>query len=523
MLRPLRFATALTLTSLLFSPKPSLAAGTTLMVSPSGSDSGLGTVAAPFRQIRRALQIAGAGDTILVADGSYLGFDVRGKTATPESPLTIRAVGKGAVVMPPTDRSDNRDTIFVTFSSGIVIDGLRSFNANRAAVRIDNSPNITIRNGVFGNNRTWGIFTDFSDDLRLEGNECYGSVKEHGIYVSNSGDRPVVRGNHCHDNAASGIQLNADLAAGGDGIISGAVLEENVLLRNGALGGAAINLDGVQDSVVQNNLIVGNRATGIVAYRGNGAAGPANVTIRHNTIDQPADGRWCLHIGSAAGPVVVRNNILFTRHSFRGSIEYSSTADVARTDSDYNVLSRVTPNYGATVFTLAQWQSRGFESHSLNLAVPQLWSNPLALDYRLGLGSPAIDAGQTIPDLLRDITGFVRPSGAGYNLGCYEQVGPAPIVPLGLTSLGVSPTTLRGGTSATGRVTISAAAPSGGLLVKLASNSPQVTVPAQVLVPAGSTSALFSIGSRPVTRTTAVTLTAKLGDSQRTASITVIR
>jgi len=82
------------------------------------------------------------------------------------------------------------------FSSYVVLDGLRSFNANRAAVRIDQADHVTVRNGVFGNNATWGIFTDFSDDLLLENNECYASGTQHGIYVSNSGDRPVQVGSH---------------------------------------------------------------------------------------------------------------------------------------------------------------------------------------------------------------------------------------------------------------------------------------------------------------------------------------
>ena len=112
----------------------------------------------------------------------------------PGQPITIRATGANAVVTVTTDRPDNRDTIFITFSDWIVVDGLRASNANRAAVRIDQSHHVTVRNGVFGNNGTWGIFTDFSDDTLLEGNECFGSVGEHGIYVSNSSDRPVVRG-----------------------------------------------------------------------------------------------------------------------------------------------------------------------------------------------------------------------------------------------------------------------------------------------------------------------------------------
>ena len=145
-----------------------LAAGAEYFVSPTGSDASACTAAAPCRQIRRALTLVTAGDTILVADGSYLGFDVDDIHGAPGAPITIKARGAAAQVIPTTDRSDNRDTIFVTFSSYIVVDGLRSSNANRAAVRVDQSPNVTIRNGVFGNNGTWGIFTDFSDDLLLE-------------------------------------------------------------------------------------------------------------------------------------------------------------------------------------------------------------------------------------------------------------------------------------------------------------------------------------------------------------------
>ena len=140
-------------------------------VSPSGSDANACSQASPCRQIRRALALAAAGDTILVADGSYLGFDVDGIHGTAARPITIRAQGTGAQVAPTTDRSDNRDTIFVTFSSYVVLDGLRASNATRAAVRVDQSPHVTIRNGVFGNNSRWGIFTGFARDLLLENNE----------------------------------------------------------------------------------------------------------------------------------------------------------------------------------------------------------------------------------------------------------------------------------------------------------------------------------------------------------------
>src|SRR5438552_13268857 len=120
----------------------------TYYVSPTGSDTNSGTQAAPFRQIRRGITAAAAGDTILVADGGYLGFDIDSKSGTTSAPITIRATGTAAQVNPTTDRSDNRDTMLITFANYWVLDGLRSFNGNRSAIRLDTSHHITVRNGV---------------------------------------------------------------------------------------------------------------------------------------------------------------------------------------------------------------------------------------------------------------------------------------------------------------------------------------------------------------------------------------
>jgi hypothetical protein len=45
-------------------------------VSPSGNDTNPCTASLPCREIRQPLRFVVAGDTILVADGSYKGFDV---------------------------------------------------------------------------------------------------------------------------------------------------------------------------------------------------------------------------------------------------------------------------------------------------------------------------------------------------------------------------------------------------------------------------------------------------------------
>jgi parallel beta-helix repeat protein len=399
----------------------SASAATTYYVAPSGSDSNSGSLAAPFREIRKAISVSQPGDTALVADGSYKGFDLDSMAGTSLAPFTIHALGSAANVLPTMDRSDNRDTIHILFSSYVVIDGLRGFNANRAAVRIDQSDHVTVRNGVFGNNATWGIFTDFSDDLLLENNECYASGTQHGIYVSNSGDRPTVRGNRVHDNAGCGIQLNADLSQGGDGLITGAVIENNVAWNNGTAGGSAINLDGVQNSIVRNNLLYNNHASGIACFQIDGAAGPTGMQILNNTVDMAGNGRWALLIKSSTGPNVVRNNILYNQNPNHGGIDYGDATDVANTDSDYNIMDAVTPDDSSRV-TLAQWQPAGHEPHSFSATPAALWVNETgpSPDYHLKANSPAIDKGQTQGNVPTDIEGRSRPVGSAYDIGCYE-------------------------------------------------------------------------------------------------------
>jgi hypothetical protein len=79
-----------------------------------------------------------------------------------------------------------------------------------------------------------------------------------------------------------------------------------------------------------------------------------------------------------------------------------------------------------------------------------------------------------------------------------------------LTALMVSPTTVNGGTSSTGTVTLQSAAPSGGAVVQLFSSNAAATVPASITVPAGADSATFPISTTSVTADTAVTISGLL-------------
>jgi len=404
----------------MFALVPAATAGQTFYVAPSGNDTNSGTQVKPFREIRKALTVVLPGDTILVADGGYLGFDWDTISGSNGAPIAIRATGSNAVVNPTTDRSDNRDTIFINDSSYVIVDNFRSFHANRAALRIEGGDHVTIRNCVFGDNSFWGILTGHSPDLLIENNECYGSSNQHGIYVANSADRPVVRGNRCHNNAGSGIQLNADVnTPPGDGIITEALIENNLIYDNGRSGGGGLNLDGVQDSIIRNNLLYTNHASGIILFQIDGAEGPRGNQILHNTIDQAPDGRWALGIKQTTGTNFVRNNILLNRHSFRGGLQMD-TNDVKYVDSDYNVLSIITTNDGDTTLTLAQWQANGHDTHSITGALATVFVDVNAGNYLLKTNSPAVNAAVPLADMTNDFDGNPRPFGVAPDIGCYE-------------------------------------------------------------------------------------------------------
>jgi hypothetical protein len=96
--------------------------------------------------------------------------------------------------------------------------------------------------------------------------------------------------------------------------------------------------------------------------------------------------------------------------------------------------------------------------------------------------------------------------------------------PPALTGLSLAPPgEVRGGASTTATVTISRAAPAGGTAVGVTSSQPAVAqVPPSVTVPAGQTSAAFTIATQPVTSSWTVVITAALGGDQRFAFLSVV-
>jgi len=411
-----------------FVPAPP-AAPATRWVSPDGNDDGPGTKEQPWRQLSHAAEMVQPGDVVEILDGTYQApIILAGKQGGNEQPIVFRATGGAALVDGAgADGSawDKRDAIYIYESSHIIIHGLRVTGAHRAGLRVSLAQFITIQGCIFGDNGTWGIFTDFADDLSLLGNECFGSKAEHGIYHSNSGDRAVIAGNYCHHNHACGIQLNADPSNGGDGIHSDCVVVRNLLVSNNQSGGAAINLASVRDSVIRNNLAYGNLATGIGMWDdGQGQQwGCRDNLVEHNTIVfQPGEGRFGITIWNGSTGNQVRNNLFVS--GARGGISFTEDS-LEGLESDYNLyFSRdgwhlFEEEHSQKQYDVDQFnQLTGGDGHSLT-EEPQFVDAPGG-DYRLQPGSPGHDGGVD-SGVTQCYDGTPRPKGAGYDMGALDN------------------------------------------------------------------------------------------------------
>ncbi len=415
---------------------PASGKGQVYSVDPNGADGNDGSQAAPWGTIQHAVDNVVPGDTILLNGGTYVGARIE-RSGTADSWITL-ASAPGADVLvnaPGPDNKHESNLEFETWEGDEIVafwlvEGLEVADAPNWGIDMRGNEEKHSHDFIISGNRVHdnghedgksGIFAAFVDDILVEDNESYGNG-EHGIYLSNSGDRFVVRGNRLHDNNNCGLHINGDLESGEDGIISEGLIENNSIYENGDGGCSGINLDGVTDTVVRNNLLYQNHAGGISIFQENGAVCSQNIQVLNNTIVQAEDGRWAINISDdECINNKIFNNIILTLHEWRGSIVIPSTG-INGFESDYNVImDRFSADDDNSVISLSEWQALGYDANSVIATPDELFAS--AGEYHLLTGSPAVDAGMTLPGVETDLEGTPRPQGAAYDIGAYEYAG----------------------------------------------------------------------------------------------------
>ena len=163
---------------------------------------------------------------------------------------------------------------------------------------------------------------------------------------------------------------------------------------------------------------------------------------------------------------------------------------------------------GGVIVQLSSYNS-AVASVPFSTTVPE---NATSATFPITTSSVTANTGVIISGLA-DNTGWSKTAGLTVTPG--GTSGPT------LTALGLSPTSVVGGNSSTGTVTLSGAAPSGGATVSLSDNSSAASVPASVTVPAGATSTTFTVSTVTVTATTSASITGAYAGVSRSASLSI--
>ncbi|MCC2672425.1 MAG: putative secreted protein, partial [Armatimonadetes bacterium] len=240
------------------------AGAATYNVSTAGSDAANGTTA-PFRTFQRAVQALRDGDTVVFQPGIYTaGSWIYARR------VTLRGSGTGDVVLDGA-AATGTDGVNLYQSHGSVIQDLKFRACRRVGIFVGESNGVTVRNCEISGNGGNGFLSGHSSDLLVENCTVSGNGS-HGVYFSEGGDRLRLLGCRLSGNQRAGVQINAHQEDGVtadsnfDGLSVNCRIERNSISGNGAIGGAAIALMGVCDSLVANNLVFDNLAAGMTLW-----------------------------------------------------------------------------------------------------------------------------------------------------------------------------------------------------------------------------------------------------------------
>ncbi len=255
--------------------------GDIIYVSPTGNDSWAGTLDQPLRTIQKGVDLAAAGQTVYVREGTYVEQVIISNSGTSTSPITISAYPGETPVIDgqyhlPTNNGDwancnNTVSPPRCFNYGhlvriegdyIILDGFEirhSLGRGVVVYREDSIPTGSIiRNNNIHSNRHAGILMHEASNILIENNEVSynanfathdrnpGEINWTAAIAAYRSDQLVYRGNVVHHNYGEGL-----ITANYDGTTN-ILIEDNVIYDNFAL---QLYIHRSHNVTVQRNLI----------------------------------------------------------------------------------------------------------------------------------------------------------------------------------------------------------------------------------------------------------------------------
>jgi predicted outer membrane repeat protein len=366
-------------------------------VATTGSDTNTGTQASPFLTIQRGVNACAAtGDTVIVADGTYIGNGNRNITFGNRT-LTVRSQNGPTRCIINPDRS-GRAFYNEWFSTSVpTIDGFYIFEggADDGGGIAVNSSSMTVQNCIFDNNitvDTEGVGGAISNNATLTVRNCVfkNNKADKGGGAIYNGGTSSMGGTLTIQNCQFSNNSTLEYSGGALDLRKAATVENCVFIKNTAPnGGGAIASNASQASHIVNCVFYRNKS-------GNGAAISSYFTgtvVSHCTfVNNFADGIGGIH---AFGSFFVTNSIVYgTDITSSVTITYSCMID------------RLPPGTG-------------------NIQADPQFVDLVADNFHLKSTSPCINAGTPTPVLTRsyDLDELPRTMGTAPDMGAYETPG----------------------------------------------------------------------------------------------------
>jgi parallel beta-helix repeat protein len=396
----------LSLAGVLVAATPSIADTSSLYVdasNPQCSNTGPGSPTQPFCSIGTAATLAVAGQTVVVAAGTYA-ETVTAKqsgtaglpivyTAAPAATVTVAGPTYGFVISGRswitvqgfTVTGTSKTGISVSSSSNITISGNRVSNAGQPidgktaqGIKLNDTTDSLVSSNTSNNNSEAGILlTGATTRTMVIGNTTFENARGYtraapGIDVRSSGN--TIQANVSHDNEDSGLQF---YTGGG-----GNLVVDNVSYHNGDHGIDDLNAPGQQ---IIGNTVFGNVAAGI-NLEGTSSGGTLvnNISV-DNGINSPR-----------------------TASNIRLDSQSIANATLRRDLVNLSPSGTIMFIWGKTSYpSLAAFQSATGQEVGGVQGDPR-WAAPAAGDFRLTAGSPAVDSADSGAGTSTDCMGHPR-------------------------------------------------------------------------------------------------------------------
>jgi len=239
---------------------------TNIYVAKTGTNSNTGKFNSPFSTIQKGLDVAKAGDTVLVKGGIYQEYVLFPKNGNKGKPIVLKNYAKDTVTI---DAQNTRVfCVNADMKNYISIIGINCINANNYAIRFSNCSNVIIENcRVSSSTKSASaeaiIITNSARKTKYIIKNCYTNNASDGICIWGEVTNVLIQNCETENSFYSGISVHA---IPDDSIVSPHhIIIDGVYSHNN--GWAGIGVRNTVDITIRNSHVANNGSTGIQLER----------------------------------------------------------------------------------------------------------------------------------------------------------------------------------------------------------------------------------------------------------------